>query len=145
MEVISAIFILIFIGLFLYYFLNSNPEDTPSIPYVKHGHYPMVGHLFSFLRDRTKFLMECYQRYGTCFQIRLFNQRFILIFSPRFLLIFKEDPTFLSESRRQNTQYLINRESLEPLVVEFHRRLCDRMKNERVLLEKNNRLSEWSI
>ena len=82
MEIFLATFLLIAVVLGLVYFLQSTDNDTSSIPYAKHGNYPIVGHLFSFLRDRTKFLMECYERYGSCFRIRLLNQRFILLLSP---------------------------------------------------------------
>lgn len=82
MEVLLTTFVLIIIGFVLLYFLMVNREDTSSVPYAKHGNYPIVGHLFTFLHDRTKFLIECYQQYGTCFRIRLLNQHFIFVFSP---------------------------------------------------------------
>jgi hypothetical protein len=82
MEIFFATFILAVIVFILFYFLRSNNIDVSSIPYAKYGSYPIVGHLFSFLHDRTKLLMECYERYGQCFRIRLLNQCFILILSP---------------------------------------------------------------
>jgi hypothetical protein len=82
MEIVLATFTLVIIVFILFYFLRSNNSDGSSIPYAKHGYYPIVGHLFSFLGDRTKFLMECYERYGQFFRIRLLNQHFILILSP---------------------------------------------------------------
>ena len=81
MELFLVTFILIIIVSFLFYFYFFNTDESSSIPYAKHGHYPIVGHLFSFLRDRTKLLIECSERYGTCFKIRLLNQRFILVLS----------------------------------------------------------------
>ena len=83
MEIFLVTFILIATAFFLFYYLFFNTDQSSSsIPYAKYGHYPIVGHLFSFLRDRTKFLIECYQRYGTCFKVRLLNQHFIMVFSP---------------------------------------------------------------
>ena len=82
MEIFLATSILIIIVGLLFYYLMVHSEDSSSIPYAKHGHYPIVGHLFVFLRDRTKFLMECYERYGTCFKIQILNQHFTLILSP---------------------------------------------------------------
>ena len=55
--------------------------EDPSIPYAKYGSYPIVGHLFAFMRDRKKLLMECSQRYGSYFKIKIFNQRFTMILS----------------------------------------------------------------
>ncbi len=82
MEILVGTLILVVIAFVLLYFLHFNDGEVSSIPYAKHESYPIVGHLFSFLRDRTKFLMECYERYGQCFRIRLLNQRFTFILSP---------------------------------------------------------------
>ncbi len=82
MHILVVEFILIVIGYLLIHLFQSNDSGNSSIPYAKHESYPIVGHLFSFLRDRKKFLMECRQQYGQCFQIRVFNQRFTFILSP---------------------------------------------------------------
>ena len=82
MEVFLVTFMLIVTAFLLFYYLFFNTDQSASIPYAKHGHYPIVGHLFAFLHDRTKFLIECYQRYGTCFKVRLLHRRFIMILSP---------------------------------------------------------------
>ena len=65
----------------LAYFLHYKENEDSSIPYAAYGSYPIVGHLFAFLNDRTKLLMECRQRYGGCFRIRVLNQRFTMILS----------------------------------------------------------------
>ena len=82
MDILVGIFLLAAIACLLIYLLHSNHGENSSIPYVKYKNHPIVGHLFPFLRDRTKFLMDCQERYGQCFKIRLLNQRFILILSP---------------------------------------------------------------
>ncbi len=73
--------ILAALTLLLRYFLHSNNDEDLSIPYATYGSYPIVGHLFSFVRDRKKLVIECRQRYGECFRIRALNQRFIMILS----------------------------------------------------------------
>jgi hypothetical protein len=83
MDIIVGTFILVAIACLLIYLLQSHDDEKTSIPHVTYGSYPIVGHLFSFLRDRTKFLINCKQRYGQCFKIRLFNQRFTLVLSPQ--------------------------------------------------------------
>lgn len=60
-----------------------------------------------------------------------------------FLFLFVDDPTFISESRRQYVQCLKHRDGLRPLIMDFSRRLCIRMKDKRTVLEKNGLLSEW--
>jgi hypothetical protein len=82
MDILFSLFILAVITFVFIYFLRSNDDENSSIPYVTHGSYPIVGHLFSFIGDRTKFLRECQQRYGQCFKLWVFNQRFIVITSP---------------------------------------------------------------
>ena len=64
MDIITSTFILLAVVCLLFYILQSNNEKNSSIPYAKYQSYPVVGHLFSILRNRTKFLMECQQRYG---------------------------------------------------------------------------------
>ena len=81
MAILIVSLILAAIILILVYFLRFNEGDDSSIPYAKYGSYPIVGHLFSFLRDRTQLLIECGQRYGQCFRIRVFNQRFTIVSS----------------------------------------------------------------
>jgi hypothetical protein len=79
---VSPFIILIAVICLLIYFLRSNDSENSSIPYVKHESYIVVGHLFSFLHDRTKFLIECHQKYGQCFKIRILNQCLTFIVSP---------------------------------------------------------------
>jgi len=81
MGILMGTFILAAIASLLIYFLHSNDGENSSIPYVTYKSYPIVGHLFPFLRDRTNFLMDCQQRYGQCFKIRLLNRRFTLVHS----------------------------------------------------------------
>jgi hypothetical protein len=81
MDIITSTFILLAVVCLLFYIFQSNDDKNSSIPYATYGSYPIVGHLFSFLRDRTKLLMACQQRYGKCFKIRLFNQHFTLVLS----------------------------------------------------------------
>ena len=57
--------------------------------------------------------------------------------------LFPGDPEFDAEARRHYVQYLKNRDGLRPLVVEFIRRICDWIKNDKAALEKNGTLSEW--
>jgi hypothetical protein len=94
MDVIISIFISLAIICLLFYILKSNDDKNSSIPYVTYQCYPIVGHLFSFLRDRTKFLMSCQERYGKCFKIRLFNQRFTLILSSSDWITVVRNPSF---------------------------------------------------
>jgi hypothetical protein len=82
MVIIIGTFLLIVVLSLLFYFSRFNDNKNSPIPYVTYENYPIVGHLFSFLRDRTKFLIECQQRYGQCFKIRLFTQGFTLVLSP---------------------------------------------------------------
>jgi hypothetical protein len=82
MDILVITLILVVIAFLLFYFLHSTDDENSSIPYVKHQSYPIVGHLFAFIRDRTKFLMECQQLYGKCFKIRVLNKRFTLVLSP---------------------------------------------------------------
>lgn len=65
----------------LTYVLHSYADGDSSIPYAKHGSYLIVSHLFAFTRNRTKLLLECAERYGSCFRIKVFNQRFTMISS----------------------------------------------------------------
>ena len=81
MDIIISTCILLVIVCLLFYVIRSNNEEDSSIPYAIYQSYPIVGHLFSFLRDRTKLLMECQQRYGNCFKIRVFNQGFVIVLS----------------------------------------------------------------
>jgi hypothetical protein len=81
MAILVGGLILAAIVLLLSYFLYSNNGGDPTIPYATYGSYPIVGHLFSFINDRTKFLLECGQRYGQCFRIKLFNQYYIMVLS----------------------------------------------------------------
>lgn len=80
--IIISTIILVVIVCLLFYFLQYNHEKNSSIPYVTYGSYPIIGHLFPFIRDRTKFLIECHQQYGQCFKIRIFNQYLTFIVSP---------------------------------------------------------------
>lgn len=82
MDIISSTLVLLAIACLLFYIFRSNDETNPSIPYATYQSYPIVGHLFAFLRNRTKFLMECQQRYGHSFKIRIFRQRFVLVLNP---------------------------------------------------------------
>jgi hypothetical protein len=41
-----------------------------------------VGHLFAFLADRTKFVIDCRQRYGQCFSSKIVNQQITFLLSP---------------------------------------------------------------
>jgi cytochrome P450 len=82
MIILVATFILVVIGYLLICLFRSNDSENSSIPYAKHRSYPIVGHVFAFIRDRKQLLMDCHQQYGNCFKIRLFNQRFIFVLSP---------------------------------------------------------------
>jgi hypothetical protein len=81
MDILTITFMLTVISCLFIYFLSFNNNENSSIAYATYGNYPIIGHAFSFARDRTKFLMNCRQRYGSCFKIRLLNQRFIMVLS----------------------------------------------------------------
>lgn len=81
--------------LLLTYFLSSNKDNgDPSIPFAKHRSYPIIGHLFAFMNDRTNLLLECGQRYGSCFRIRVFNQQFTMILSHADWMNVVRNPSF---------------------------------------------------
>ncbi|UJR19250.1 hypothetical protein I4U23_022378 [Adineta vaga] len=167
MDILVGTFILGVIACPLIYFLRSNHGDKSSIPYVTHENYPVVGHLFSFLRNRTKFLMDCKQRYGQYFKIRLFNQRFTLVLSPPDWAAIIRNQSFYfpagdlgmqifdlsnnlsghtefdAEAHRQYVQYLKNRDGLRPMIVEFVRQIRELMHREKVTIENNGTISEW--
>ena len=82
MDILLVTFLLGIIICAVIYFLHSNEGKKSSIPYVTYKRLPILGHLIPFLRDRTKFLLECKKLYGQCFKIQLINQNFILILSP---------------------------------------------------------------
>ncbi len=82
MDILLITLIVIIITFLAIYFRHSNNDKVSSIPYATYGNYPIVGHMFYFIRNRTKFLLDCQQRYGQCFRIRLINQRFIFLLSP---------------------------------------------------------------
>jgi hypothetical protein len=94
MEILVGTFILAAIVFLLIYFLHSNDAELSSIPYVTYKSYPIVGHLLSFRRDQTKFLMDCQLRYGQCFKIRLLNQPFTLVLSPSDWATIIRNPSF---------------------------------------------------
>lgn len=81
MAIVVGCLILTLVIVLLTYFLRSNNYKNSNIPYATYGSYPIVGHLFSCLRDRKKLLLECRQRYGECYRIRIFNQQFTIISS----------------------------------------------------------------
>ena len=79
----DALLLTFILGIIVCIVIYANKEkNRSSIPYVTYQHWPILGHLIPFLRDRTKFLIECKKIYGHCFRIRLINQDFILILSP---------------------------------------------------------------
>jgi hypothetical protein len=104
MDIFVGTFILAVMACISIYFLYYNDGEKSSIPYVTHANYPIVGHLFSFLRDRTKFLMDCRQRYGQCFKIRLFNQHFTLVLSPPDWAMIIRNPSFYFPSTEHGMQ-----------------------------------------
>ena len=81
MDLLLGGLILTVILVLLTYVLYSNADGDSSIPYARYESYPIVGHLFAFTRNRTKLLLECAEKYGSCFRIQVFNQRFTIISS----------------------------------------------------------------
>ncbi len=94
MDIVISTFMFVAIVCLLIYLLQSNPDEKSSIPYAIHESYPLFGHVFSFIRDRKIFLMHCQQRYGQCFKIRLFNQRFTFVLSPSDWTTIMRNPAF---------------------------------------------------
>jgi hypothetical protein len=81
MAILVGSLVVAAIILLLAYFLRSKDGEDSTIPYATYGSYPIIGHLFSFLRGRTKLLLECSQRYGQCFRIKVFSQQYTMILS----------------------------------------------------------------
>jgi hypothetical protein len=94
MAILVESLILAVITLLLTYFLRSKNSGDLSIPYATYGTYPLVGHLFAFLRDRTKLLLECRQRYDECFRIRVFSQYVTMILSHADWMNVVRNPSF---------------------------------------------------
>ncbi|CAF1349986.1 unnamed protein product [Didymodactylos carnosus] len=164
MAILVGSLVMAAIILVLAYFLRSNDGEDSSIPYATYGSYPVIGHLLSFLRCRTKLLLECGQQYGQCFRIKVLKQRFTMILSYadwmtiirnqslKFdgidfgIKIFGISPALLkfdADGHRLYVQHLKNRDGLRPMVVEFVRRTRKLMKNEKVALEKNGTVLNW--
>lgn len=57
-------------------------SKKPSIPFVRNNWYPVVGHLFAFIADRTNFVIDCRQRYGQCFSMKILNQKITFLLNP---------------------------------------------------------------
>ncbi|UJR16912.1 hypothetical protein I4U23_003810 [Adineta vaga] len=164
---IESVILLSIVLLLIYYFYWKTNEDL-SIPYATYGSYPIVGHLFGFIRDRTKLLIECRQRYGSFFRIKLVNQRFIMISSHidwmkivknsafqfmgielgikifGFSSIIQHHSELDVETHRLYIQHLKNRDGLHPMVVEFVRRMRNLMKTGKESFENNHSTSKWT-
>lgn len=82
MDFVISTIILAIIVCLLIYFLQKTDDKNSSIPYATYGSYPIIGHLFPFIYNRKKLMIDCQQRYGQCFKIRLVNQYFIFVISP---------------------------------------------------------------
>ena len=94
MDIIVGTLVFIIIACLWIYFFRLNSDENSSIPYVKHESYPLVGHLFSLVRDRKAFLLRCQQRYGQCFKTRFVNQRFTFVLSPSDWTTILRNPAF---------------------------------------------------
>lgn len=94
MDIIVGTLIFITIICLWIYFFRSDSNENSSIPYVKHERYPIIGHLFSLVRDRKKFLLRCQQRYGLCFKTRFFNQCLTFVLSPSDWAAILRNPAF---------------------------------------------------
>ncbi|CAF1185600.1 unnamed protein product [Adineta steineri] len=151
----------------LIHFLRSDDTGDSSIPYAKCASYPIVGHLFSFLRDRRKLFLECSKQYGDCFRIRMFNQYFTMILSHTdwtnvvrnsafqfsatdfavqifdISRVFHGRSDYDADTHRLYIQHLKNREGLRPIVTQFVRQMRELIKNDKTILEKNGNTSEW--
>ena len=111
MDVITSTFLVAVIAILLFYFLQSNHGKNSSIPYVTYKNCPLVGHLFSFIADPKKFLMECQQRFGQSFKIRLFTQPFVFLLSPSDWTTIIRNQSFYfpaTELAMQNFDIMIN-------------------------------------
>jgi len=94
MDILITTLVLAAIVCLFIYFSKSKDDKNSSIPYVTHGSYPIIGHLFPFLRDRTNFLIDCKQRYGSAFRIQLFKQRMTFVLSPSEWAAIIRNPSF---------------------------------------------------
>ncbi len=83
MELITLIFIITIIYL-LYIFFNQyqNAKIDDLIPVVSEGCLPILGHVFSFYSNKSKFLLSDKEHYDTCFIIKLFLKPVIFILDP---------------------------------------------------------------
>ncbi|CAF3473304.1 unnamed protein product [Rotaria socialis] len=160
-------FILASLVLVLLYLLLLHKDNISSIPLVSYRNLPVVGHLIPFLRDRRKFLMECHQRYGQCFTVKLLTQRITFVLSPfDWATVARNSSLYLPEHEfgikvfdtgnsvigfqqlnievhRYYTRYLKNRDRLQPIIVEFVLNLRKLMMHERMALKNSKNLSEW--
>ena len=76
----SLISVVALMLIFIYVLRNNCRIHTT--PFVIDNWYPIVGHLFAFVADRTKFIMDYHQKYGQCFRVNLFSQQITFILSP---------------------------------------------------------------
>jgi hypothetical protein len=82
MEMLMSSLILAVVVSILIYLLFFNNGKPSLIPYVKNGDYPFLGFLYPYFADRTNFVMDCRRRYGSCFAVKLLNQKLIFVLSP---------------------------------------------------------------
>ncbi|CAM4842435.1 unnamed protein product [Rotaria magnacalcarata] len=78
-----SIYIIIVIIIFLLIYYNKrNNIEIDAIEYVRDGCYPIIGNLFSLIKNRTQFLKNSREIYGDCFKVKLLNQTIIFILNP---------------------------------------------------------------
>lgn len=65
-----------------------------SIPFVKEGFYPLIGHLFVLMNNRTNHLKKFSQIYGNVFQMKIFNQTIVFLLNPSDWSIINRNQSF---------------------------------------------------
>lgn len=95
------IFGLLFLLLILFIYFNQyrRRRSNESIPFVKEGYFPWIGHLLIFMYDRTNYLKKFEKIYGSIFQMKVFEQKFVFVTNPSdwSILIRNHSLTFLGD------------------------------------------------
>lgn len=150
--IFGLLFVLLLILIYLYQYRR---RSSGSIPFVKEGYYPLIGHLFVFVHNRTNSLNKSREKYGNIFEMKVLKQRFIFVTNPldwpivirnpsfRFLgdlfskRIFDMDHNFFGQSdldvqlQKYFHEYLINSNELNRLNEQFVAHLVEYVHKEK--------------